>query len=149
MGSFNFWQKWLFGFGLYLIVFGAILSFFSHSALINYVFNHHIDPVFWGLDELPENTKKFQAWIYGVLGAVISGWGIFIAFIAHYPFKAKERWAWHCIASVFIVWFVIDTVVSVYYRVGFNVFINITFLLFALLPLIFTRKHFIKSTRMH
>ncbi len=142
MGSFNFWQKWLFCFGFYLIAFGVILSFFSHSALINYVFNHQIDPVFWGLAELPESAKRFQAWIYGVLGAVISGWGIFIAFIAHYPFKAKERWAWHCIAAVFVVWFVIDTVVSVYYRVGFNVFINITFLLFVLLPLIFTRKHF-------
>ena len=41
-----------------------------------------------------------------------------------------------------VVWFVIDTVISVYYRVGFNVFINITFLLFALLPLISTRKYF-------
>lgn len=29
MGSFNFWQKCLFGFGLYLIVFGALLSSFS------------------------------------------------------------------------------------------------------------------------
>lgn len=83
--------------------------------------------------------------IYGVWDAVIFGWGIFIAFIAYYPFKAKERWAWYCIASVFVVWFVIDTVVSVYYRVGFNVSINITLLWFALLPLILTRKHFRES----
>jgi len=105
MGSFSFWRKWLFGFGLYLITFGLILSFFSHSTLMNFVFNSQIDPAFWGLAELSENTEKFQAWVYGVLGAVISGWGIFISFIAYYPFKAKEQWAWNCIATGFIVWF--------------------------------------------
>ncbi len=145
MDSFSFWQKWLFGFGLYLIVFGLVLSFFSHTTLMDYVFNNQIDPVFWGLAELPENAEKFQAWIYGVLGAVISGWGVVISFIAYYPFKAKERWAWNCIGSGFIFWFVIDTVISIYYHAGFNVFINITFLLFVLLPLFFTRKHFIKK----
>ncbi len=134
----------MFGFGLYLITFGLILSFFSHSTLMNFVFNSQIDPAFWGLAELSENTEKFQAWVYGVLGAVISGWGIFISFIAYYPFKAKEQWAWNCIATGFIVWFVIDTVISVRFHVGFNVFINIVFLLFVLLPLLFTRKHFIK-----
>jgi len=145
MSSFNFWQKWLFGFGLYLTAFGLLLSFFGHSTLMNFVFNNQIDPVFWGLTRLPDNTERFQAWIYGVLGAVISGWGILISFIAYYPFKAKERWAWNCIATGLIVWFIIDTVISVYYHVGFNVFINIVFLLFVLLPLLFTRKHFIKS----
>lgn len=145
MGSFNFWQKWLFSFGIYLIVFGLLLSFFSHSTLMNYLFNNQINPAFWGLTELPEDAKRFQAWIYGVLGATISGWGVFISFIAYYPFKAKEPWAWNCIGTGFIIWFVIDTTISVYYNVGFNVFINVTFLLFMLLPLIFTRKHFIKK----
>ncbi|NOX87731.1 MAG: hypothetical protein GXO77_01810, partial [Calditrichaeota bacterium] len=80
----------------------------------------------------------------GVLGAVISGWGVFLSFIAYYPFKAKERWAWNCIAAGFIVWFIIDTVISVNYHVGFNVVINIVFLLGVLLPLMFTGKHFFK-----
>ena len=144
MGSFSFWQKWLFGFGLYLISFGLILSFFSHSPFMNFMFNRQIDPTFWGLAELSENAGKFQTWIYGVLGAVISGWGIFISFIAYYPFKAKEQWAWNCIGTGFIVWFAIDTVISAHFHVGFNVIINIVFLLFVLLPLLFTRKHFIK-----
>ncbi|NOZ49451.1 MAG: hypothetical protein GXP37_05295 [Chloroflexi bacterium] len=108
------------------------------------MFNRQIDPTFWGLSELSENTGKFQAWVYGVLGAMISGWGIFLAFIAHYPFKAKEQWAWNCIGTGFIVWFVIDTFISAQFHVGFNVIINIVFLLFVLLPLLFTRKHFIK-----
>lgn len=147
MNSFGFWQKWLFGFGIYLFVFGIVLSFFGHSTFMNYVFNNQIDPVFWGLTELPETAKKFQAWIYGVLGSVISGWGIFISFIAHYPFKAKEQWAWNCIFVGFIVWFIIDTVLSVYYHVGFNLFINVAFILFVFLPLLFTRKYFIEKKK--
>lgn len=146
MGSFNFWQKWLFGFGLYLIAFGLVLSFFGHSTLMNFIFNDQIDPAFWGLKGLPENAERFQAWIYGILGAVISGWGIFISFIAYYPFKAKEQWAWNCICVGFIVWFTIDTVISVHYHVSFNVFINVAFLLSILLPLLFTRKYFIKMS---
>ena len=141
MGNFNFWQKWLFGFGIYLVFFGLILTFFSQSTLMNYVFNNQIDPTFWGA-ELPESAKKFQAWIYGVLGAVICGWGIFLSFIAHYPFKAKESWSWYCIGIGFVVWFVVDTFITIYYQVGFNIIVNITFLIFILLPLIFTKKYF-------
>jgi hypothetical protein len=60
MSNFNFWKKWLFVFGLYLIAFGLVLSFFSHSYLMNYVFNSQINPAFWGLTGLPENAKNFQ-----------------------------------------------------------------------------------------
>ena len=116
---------------------------------MNYLFNNQIDPVFWGLTELPENSKRFQAWVYGVLGAMICGWGIFVSFIAYYPFKAKQKWAWECIGAGFIVWFVIDTVISIYYQVGFNLVINIAFLLFVLLPLLFTRKYFVKKDANH
>ena len=144
MCTFNFWQKWLFGFGVYLILFGLILTFFSQSTLMNYIFNNQIDPTFWSTS-LPESAKKFQAWIYGVLGAVICGWGIFLSFIAHYPFKAKEPWSWYCIGVGFVVWFLVDTFITIYYQVGFNVIVNITFLLFVLLPLIFTKKYFIRT----
>ena len=141
MGSFGFWQKWLFSFGLYLIAFGFVLAFFSRSALLDFVFNNQIDPAFWDSAELSENVERFRAWIYGVLGAVITGWGIFVSFIVYYPFNAKEQWAWNCIAAGFVVWFIIDTIISVYYGVGFNVFINIAFFLFVSLPLLFTRKY--------
>lgn len=146
MGSFGFWQKWLFGFGLYLTVFGLVMAFFSQSRLMDFVFNSQIDPTFWDSVEPSAPTLEFQAFIYGVLGATIAGWGIFIAFIAHYPFKEKEPWAWNCIATGLIVWFLVDTFVSIRFGVGFNVVVNTIFLLLALLPLIFTRKHFVART---
>ncbi len=45
-----------------------------------------------------------------------------------------------------IVWFVVDTAISIRYGVGFNVVVNTIFLLLALLPLIFTRTHFVGNT---
>jgi hypothetical protein len=73
--NFNFWQKWLLIIGIYLVVFGLFLTFFSQSSLMDFLFNKQIDPIFWVNAELPENAWKFQGWIYGVLGAVIAGWG--------------------------------------------------------------------------
>lgn len=91
MDKFSFWQKWLLIFGIYLSVFGLVLVFFSKSALIDFIFNNQIDPVFWEKDTLQGNIINFRSWIYGVLGSVIAGWGVFIAFIAHYPFKEKQK----------------------------------------------------------
>ncbi len=142
MFSFGFWQKWLFGFGLYLVVFGLIMALFGQSRLMNFVFNNQINPAFWSSTELSAAAAEFQAFIYGVLGATIVGWGVFLAFIARYPFKAREPWAWNCVAIGVVMWFVVDTFVSIRFGVGFNVMVNIVFLSLALFPLLFTRTHF-------
>jgi len=82
------------------------------------------------------------------LDAVIAGWGIFIAIIAHCPFEEKEWWVWSSIGAVLVVRLVIDTDISVNYRVGINMVVNVSFVWFALLPLMFTRRNFVKSATM-
>jgi len=47
------------------------------------LFNRQINPVFWQTPDAPEFVAAFQAWVYGVLGATMSGWGICLAFMAH------------------------------------------------------------------
>jgi hypothetical protein len=145
MTSINFWQKWLFFFGIYLSIFGIVLAFFSNTDFMNFIFNHQIDPVFWGDVNLSDTAVDFRSWIYGVLGAVISGWGVIIAYIAHYPFKDKKKWAWNCILFSALVWFIPDTIISIQYEVGFNILFNILLLLFMLLPLFFTYNQFHKT----
>lgn len=145
MKSFNFWQKWLVAVGWCLAAFGLFLTLFNQSTLMDFMFNEQIDPVFWQADALPQSTKQFQAWIYGVLGAVIAGWGTSIAFVAHYAFKQREKWAWNCIASGVIVWYVADTAISAFYSVTFNVVFNTITLVLLALPLWCTRKHFSKQ----
>jgi hypothetical protein len=144
VNSFSFWQKWLVAVGGFLAVFGLFLTVFSQSALMDFIFNRQIDPVFWQAEELSHNTKQFQAWIYGVLGAVIAGWGTSIAFVAQYAFKPREKWAWNCIASGVLVWYVADTAISAFFSVTFNVVFNTITLLLLAIPLGCTRKHFSK-----
>ncbi|MBM4422436.1 MAG: hypothetical protein FJ030_03460 [Chloroflexi bacterium] len=139
--NFFFWQKWLFVLGLIVALFGLALAFANHTPLFDFLFNNQIDPTFWP-GSVPEEAAAFRRWVYGVLGATVSGWGVFIAFIAHYPFQRKEVWAWNCIAIGMTIWFVSDTAISLYFGVGFNAMFNAALFFAALLPLLFTRKHF-------
>jgi len=142
MGHFAFWQKWLFIVGLILTFFGITFALFSGTFLFK-VFDTQINPSFWGTPEIPDiATDEFQQWIYGVLGATIAGWGVFLAFIAHYPFKKHELWAWNCILVGIIVWYVLDTGISLYFKVYFNAVFNAVLLAFVITPLGFSRRHF-------
>jgi hypothetical protein len=144
MKTFMFWQKWLLIVGVCLVGFGLYLTFFSHSNLMNIIFNRQIDPNFWEVTELPKDALKFQSWIYGVLGAVIAGWGTLIAFWAHYPFKSRERWSWNGLALGTVIWYCADTAISAIYGVIFNVIFNTALLFLLATPLVFTKKYFIK-----
>lgn len=144
MFSFNFWIKWLLTVSFLLIMFGWILILFNQTAFFNFLFNDWINTTFWGSTSVPGPTALFQQWIYGTLGAVIVGWGIFLTFISTHPFRNKEPWSWNCMVFGITIWFMADTTVSFYFHVWLNVILNsVLFVAFAL-PLIFTRKYFFK-----
>jgi hypothetical protein len=136
-------QKWLFLFAVGMVIFGLILAVFSQAPLFDLIFNQSINVVFWGSDNLSSaHVIDFQQWIYGVLGATISGWGLSIAFIAAKPFSNRENWAWSCIASSITLWYITDTLISVYFNVYINVIINTIILLGIAAPLALSRKFF-------
>ena len=138
MKAFNFWQCWLFILGVVMVVFGLALAFFNHTALFDWLFNKQINPVFWNSPAVPDLARDFQRWAYGVLGATVAGWGVFIAFLARYPFAKRERWAWNCIAAGLLVWFVSDTAISLAFGVYFNALFNLALFIAGMLPLLFT-----------
>lgn len=141
MTSFSFWQRWLFVVGVVVSVFGVMMALLSGTPLFD-LFNRQIDPAFWSTNAIDDVARQFQQWIYGVWGATIAGWGIFLTYIARYPFNRKERWAWNCLVVGLLVWFVLDTSLSVFYKVYFNAAFNTTLLILAGLPVVFTRKEF-------
>ena len=142
MEHFGFWQRWLFIAGLIIIIFGLLMAFLNQTRPFDLLFNNQINPIFWGVRAVPEEVVVFQSWIYGVLGATVAGWGVFLAFIAHYPFKNKERWAWNCVALGMLLWFTVDTAISLYFGVIFNALFNTILLIAVLLPLILSRRAF-------
>ena len=142
MQNFSFWQRWLFVVGLGIAVFGILMAFLSGTPIFD-LFNRQIDPAFWGGGSSLESIRPFQQWVYGIWGATIAGWGVFVTFIAHYPFRNKEKWAWNCLVLGLLVWFVLDTGLSVFHKVYFNVAFNTALLILAGLPTVFTRKEFV------
>ena len=76
-----------------------------------------------------------------MLGATVAGWGVFMAFIAHYPFRRRERWAWWCLVTGLLVWYLPDTALSLVYA-PFNAAFNSLLLVNFGLPLLFTRHDF-------
>ncbi|MCP4363311.1 MAG: hypothetical protein GY796_35375 [Chloroflexi bacterium] len=139
--KFIFWQRWLLAASIVLAVFGVLMAFLNRTTFFD-IFNTQINPIFWGTTNIPAGAAAFQGFVYGVAGAITAGWGITLAFIAHYAFKQQEKWAWICILESVLVWYLIDTFISVQFNVYFNAISNTVFLTVFLLPLIFTRKDF-------
>lgn len=141
MDRFTFWLRWLFVVGVIICVFGIIMAFLSGTVLFR-PFDRQINSVFWGNGSVDSATKEYQQWIMGVLGATMASWGIFVLFIAHYPFRQKEKWSWNCLMLGLLVWFLIDSSISLYFRVYFNAIFNTALFVLVILPLAFTRRHF-------
>jgi hypothetical protein len=146
MVNFSFWQKWLVVVGVIIKAFGVLMAFSSGTSLFD-LFNHQIDPVFRSGNVIDDATRKFQQWVYGAWGATIAGWGIVLTYIARYPFSKKERWAWDSLIFAVLIWFVLDTSLSLFYKVYFNAALNTVLLILGILPLAFTRKWFIQTQK--
>lgn len=89
MKGFRFWQRWLFVVGVVVALFGGVMALLNSTVLFE-MFNDQIDPVFWGAESIPGVAQGFRGWVYGAWGATVAGWGIFIIYIAHYPFRKRE-----------------------------------------------------------
>lgn len=136
-----FWDHWLLVVGLLVAAFGMLMALFNGTNLFDF-FNDQIDPVFWGRGERPDGSVAFQRWAYGAWGATVSGWGVFIVFIARFPYRRREIWARNCLLAGLALWYVLDTGISLYYRVYFNALFNTLLLILAGLPLGLTWKSF-------
>jgi uncharacterized membrane protein (UPF0136 family) len=142
MKHFGVWSSWLFILGLVIVALGLAMSLLGSTPAFNLV-----EPVFWGAQAQPAQALAFRGWIYGVTGATMAGWGVFVAFVALRAFARRERWAWYCTAIGVLVWYIPDTAMSLRFGVAINVVINSILLVGVALPLIFTRKAFREAAK--
>jgi hypothetical protein len=92
--------------------------------------------------ELVAGGMAFQNWFYGVLGATMAGWCLTVAFVAYYPFRAGQRWAWQALCAAIVIWFVLDTGTSWLHGVTVNVLFNAVLLIAFGVPLVAARRFF-------
>ena len=142
MTSNRLWDTWMVAVGWILVVFGLLLAFTNQTRLFDVVFNNQVNTVFWSSPVAPESVVPFQRFIYGVLGMTVAGWGVFFIYVARYPFRRRERWAWTCIFAGITLWFIPDTAISAYFGVYANVALNVTIAILVYVPLFATRRQF-------
>jgi hypothetical protein len=143
MDRFIFWQRWLFAIALIIIIYGLGLAFFGQTEFFNIILNNQINTAFWGTAQISKEVILYQRFVYGVVGTTAAGWGILIAFVTHYAFLRKEKWAWTGLAVGLTIWFLTDTLISIYYGAYSNAGMNILLFICTALPLIFTKREFI------
>ena len=141
MENFNFWQRWLLVVSWIIVLFGLAMALLNTTPIFD-LMNDRINPVFWRGGPVPYTSALFVRWIYGVLGATVAGWGVFMVFIARFPFYRQERWARDAILVGVLLWYVVDTSISLYFKVAFNAALNTTLFIMAMVPVVMTRQAF-------
>jgi len=141
MRGFTFWQRWLLVVSWIIVLFGLALALLNATPIFD-LMNDRVNPVFWGDDAIPQATTLFMRWIYGVLGATVAGWGMFMVFITRFPFARRERWARDAIVFGLLLWYVVDTSITLYYKVAFNAALNTTLFIMGMLPIVMTWNSF-------
>ncbi len=139
----DIWWRWLIVASLFLMVFGFLMVFFNSTILEPFgreSYNSFFDNA--PFDSLSIGELSYQNWIVGVLGAVAIGWACLMLFVVYYPFRKGERWAWNAFAVSLIIWYTLDTGVSMYHGVVLNAVSNTFFLLLFGTPLVLSRKYF-------
>lgn len=137
---FSFWHRWLQASQILFIVFGLAFAFLGTSALFAPV----MAPVlgsFWPGGEIPAETRDFAFFSFGIMGALMAGFGELGWFVARFGIGRGEKWAWTGLLAGLVVWFVIDGAVSIAAGAAINVAFNVVFLLLVLIPLIGIRPH--------
>jgi hypothetical protein len=133
---FEFFRVWLLVACSALAVAGAIGVLIVGTPLFA-IISPLIDRAFWAT-EPDAATRRFQAWSYGVMLAVMAGWGLVLAILVDNAFATKQAWVWWSIAGSLAVWFPLDTGRSLYHRVWANAAGNTALLVVLAIPLIGT-----------
>lgn len=141
MDRFLVLQRWLLVGSIFFALFGVAAALLGNTALFG-VYTAQIDRLFWP-GGAPEGALAFRGFIFGPLGGTIAGSYAMMAAIVAYPFRRRELWAWHALVWSHVLWFVVDSAVSVAYGAYFNVWmINLAPLILLGVPLLLSRPYF-------
>lgn len=137
----KFWSGWLKVTMIMIITGGLLLVVLYNLGLTSFI-DHKIDKAFFEGHDPGVAVNNLRIWMISVAGSVMVGWGSIMLYIVSNPFKRREKWAWRSIFYPIMIWFVIDTTISITHGVGINVLINTILFLQIIAPLLFLRNQF-------
>jgi hypothetical protein len=145
MDRHTFWTAWLMVVSFTMAAFGVLMVLFNQTALFAGLLGE-IQRAFSLPGDASAGLVQFQAWVYGVWGATVAGFGVLAAVVGGNAFARRERWARDALAGALALWYVLDTAASLASRVWVNAAFNTIVLAGFVLPLAFTWSHFVKRS---
>ena len=124
-----------------VVIVGVFLALFSDFLFSDFL-NSKINRIFFSGVPPAYQVGLLKKWMLGISGAIMVGWGLSMLYVVSFPFKRKEQWAWRCIFYPVLAWYLLDSSISAYFGVGFNVLINSILFLQIIAPLLFLRSQF-------
>jgi hypothetical protein len=91
---------------------------------------------FVGLAVLPVNRQVLSPWQNAVYGATFMGWGATLFFVGRLAFRRRDSELMKALLYGLFVWFPVESLFSAYFRVWFNVGVDVAVLAVLSLPLI-------------
>jgi hypothetical protein len=88
------------------------------------------------------DANNYIAFVYVVLGAVMIGWMVSLLALIAIPFQRKEKWAWWAVTASVVIWYGVDTTMSVVLGFVPNAVLNTVFVAGFALPLGLSYKGF-------
>ncbi|MDJ0947930.1 MAG: hypothetical protein QNJ94_03325 [Alphaproteobacteria bacterium] len=99
-----------------------------------------IDEALWG-GPMPPEAEPFARFAFGIIGGLTAGFGELGWFVTRHAIRRREGWAWTALLLSALIWFAVDSAVSVWSGAAINVLFNVGFLLLIVVPLIGIRPH--------
>lgn len=90
---------------------------------------------FFGLAILPVSQGVVIPWGNGVYGATLIGLSVTLFFVGRHAFRKQDAGLMRALLQGIFVWLIIEALFSLYYRVWFNVGVDIGILLLLGIPL--------------
>lgn len=133
------------------VLYFKFISLFFAAFSVAWIFIGSFDPfgfydkafaqTFWHTETLPVDAQITFRFLLGPLGATNSGYFMLQYFVVKYAFSQRQRWSYQALITAFLTWFLLDTASCVYLNAYFNILFANVPALFAMAPIVWTRKY--------
>ena len=96
---------------------------------------------FFGLAILPVDRETLLPWESAIYGAIMMGWGTTLFYVGRLAFRRNDPDLMKALLYGLIVWLVVEAAFSLYFRVWFNVGVDIAVLALFSIPLLRGMEH--------
>ncbi|MCF8287872.1 MAG: hypothetical protein K9I59_07425 [Chlorobium sp.] len=143
-GGRHFWWQWM-----VFASWGVIATGLAMVVLPD-VMNRFFSLLFFSVkDHYPSFGKPASDYItfaHGMLGSVMAGWGVALLGVLYGPFRSGSPDGWRSVAYSVILWFALDTSVSLAYGLWQNALLNLIIAELYVIPLVATFRQFFEKS---